>query len=473
MDEWRAIVLLDEVPVARVRLPDPGAASDGFRRAAVDRHADERRAHRDLLERMERRLGVPQRAPARLTVSVVVCTHRRPLMLAGLLQAIGRLDPAPDEIVVVDNDPGELAVRGAALAAGVRYQREARRGLDHARTTGLEAARGDLVAFIDDDCVPSASWLRALPELFDDPCVAAVTGPAFAHELDSEAKLAFEDTGGFGRGFHRRVHEWTNLSPPGASRAGAGANMILRRSPALSLEGLFPLELDAGTPTRSGGDLYALYRLLATGHRVVYDPGTYVLHRHRPDMESMHETFRGYGTGIAAAVTKMLVEQRDLSALGALWWLVEQWVRARRAPRGGVQRAIARDYVVGALRGPRAWRASRASAVRGGRLAAPGDVPPTASREPSAGHRRASSAAELSVIVTTHHRPRALERCLDTLRRQADGTPPFELIVAQRCAGPATGDGWRACDRDGRGGHSRCAQRGRCGRARAGAALPR
>jgi glycosyltransferase involved in cell wall biosynthesis len=436
MDEWRALVLLDEVPVARVRLPDPGAASEGFRRAAVDRHTDPQRAHRDLLERMERRLGVPQRAPARLTVSAVVCTHRRPLMLAGLLQAIGRLDPAPDEIVVVDNDPGELGVRDAARAAGVRYLREARRGLDHARATGLEAARGDLVAFIDDDCVPSASWLRALPELFDDPCVAAVTGPAFAHELDSGAKLAFEDTGGFGRGFHRRVHEWTNLSPPGASRAGAGANMILRRSAALSLEGLFPPELDAGTPTRSGGDLYALYRLLAAGHRVVYDPGTYVLHRHRPDMESMHETFRGYGTGIAAAVAKMLVEQRDLSALGALWWLVEQYVRAWRAPRGDVQREIARDYVEGALRGPRAWRASRK--VAGGRWQVAGPPSESASESGSrrglAGPVPPSATRDLrpavSVIVTTHYRPTALARCLDSLRRQVDGTPSFEVIVA-------------------------------------------
>src|SRR5581483_6260698 len=205
------------------------------------------------------------------------------------------------------------------------------------------------------------------------------------------------------------------------------------------LEGLFPPDLDAGTPTRSGGDLYALYRMLSAGHRVVYDPGTYVLHRHRADMESMHETFRGYGTGLAAALTKMLVEQRDLSALGALWWLAEQWVRAQRAPRGDVQREIANDYVLGALRGPRAWRAARALTVdrspstgRAERTSGTSAVP---AREPATVNGQRST-VNVSVLIATHDRPQALQRCLASLRRQVDGTPPFELIVANDAQAP-------------------------------------
>jgi GT2 family glycosyltransferase len=427
-EEWRALVTLKGVPVARVRLPHPGDSDEAFRQGAIDRHADGQRSYAELLERMESRLGVPKRQPKQLTCSVVVCTHRRPDMLSGLLEAVAKLNPRPHQLVVVDNDPGTDDVAALAQAAGATYIREPRRGLDNARRAGLAAASGDLVAFTDDDCLPSPRWLRDLSELFDDPRVAAVTGPAFAHELDTEAKLAFEESGGFGRGFHRRVYEWTNLSPPGATRAGAGANMILRRELAQELGELFPPELDAGTHTQSGGDLYALHRILAAGHRVVYDPGTYVLHRHRADLESMHRTFHGYGVGLSAALTKLLLEERELSTSAAWAWLVRQ--RLQAIGQGPIRKRIAREYLRGGVRGPAAlWRA-RQTAIRTTTAENEASQAP-----PPAAVQRPKNPA-VSVIVTTHKRPDALRRCVHALARQQPGTPPFELTVVNDSAKP-------------------------------------
>ncbi len=420
--------MLGGAPVARVRLPHPGDSDETFRRAAIDRHADGHRSYAELLERMEQRLGVPKRAPKQLTTSVVVCTHRRPEMLSGLLEAVAKLDPRPHQLVVVDNDPGANEVVAIAEAAGATYVHEPRRGLDNARAAGLAAATGDLVAFTDDDCLPSERWLRDLSELFDDPRVAAVTGPAFAHELDTEAKLAFEESGGFGRGFHRRVYEWTNLSPPGATRAGAGANMILRRELALELGELFPPELDAGTATQSGGDLYALHRILAAGYRVVYDPGTYVLHRHRADLESMHRTFRGYGVGLSAALTKLLLEEKELITPAAWAWLVRQ--RLQAIGQGPTRTRIAREYVRGGLRGPTALRQAKKEATR----ATTAETEPNEATPPAALHCPKNPA--VSVVVTTHKRPDALRRCVHALARQQAGTPPFELIVVNDSAKP-------------------------------------
>ena len=444
--EQRVLITLgDGVPVARVRVPDPGRASEAFERALLLPHAEPASAHAELLERMRRRLGVPQRDAERPTCSVVVCTHRRPSMLAGLLQACELLDPAPDQIVVVDNDPGEQDVRRLVEAAGAVYVRENRRGLDHARSAGLAGATGDLVAFIDDDCLPPARWLRNLAELFEDPCVGAVTGPAFAHDLDSPAKLAFEDSGGFLRGFQRRVHEWTTLSPPAATRAGAGANMILRRSLALELGELFPPELDAGTLTQSGGDLYALYRVLAAGRRIVYDPGTFVYHRHRPGLEDMRKAIHGYGVGLSAALTKLLLEERELAAPAAWWWLAAQYLEARVERLAGraseTQLEIASHYLRGGLRGTTAWLRTRP--LRRPRASAPAVV------EPPAAAPRATGEPELSVIVTTHNRPAALRRAISALAAQDDGTPPFELIVVNDGRPLATPDWVRLIDTGG------------------------
>ena len=444
--EQRVLITLgDGVPVARVRVPDPGRASEAFERALLLPHAEAASVHAELLERMRRRLGVPQRDTERPTCSVVVCTHRRPGMLAGLLQAFELLDPAPNQIVVVDNDPGEQDVRRLVDGAGAVYVREDRRGLDHARSAGLAAATGDLVAFIDDDCLPPARWLRNLAELFEDHCVGAVTGPAFAHELDSPAKLAFEDSGGFLRGFQRRVHEWTTLSPPAATRAGAGANMILRRSLALDLGELFPPELDAGTPTQSGGDLYALYRVLAAGRRIVYDPGTFVYHRHRPGLEDMRKAIHGYGVGLSAALTKLLLEERELAAPAAWWWLAAQYLEARVERLAGraseTQLEIASLYLRGGLRGAAAWLRTRPR--RRPRAAAPAVL------EPPGAAPQAVSEPQLSVIVTTHNRPAALRRALAALASQDVGTPPFELIVVNDGRPLAAPDGVRLIDTGG------------------------
>jgi GT2 family glycosyltransferase len=428
-EEWHGVVTLDGVPVSRVRLPDPGEADEAFRRAVVDRHADGHRSYSELLERIERRLGVPKHEPAALTTSVVVCTHRRPDMLAGLLEAVERLDPSPHELIVVDNDPGEHDVRSLVERAGALCVREDRRGLDNARRAGTAAAGGDLIAFTDDDCLPSERWLRDLPELFDDPRVAAVTGPAFAHELATPAQRAFEEAGGFGRGFHRRVHEWSNLSPPGATRAGAGANMILRRTVVDELGELFPSELDAGTATQSGGDLYALYRILAAGYRVVYDPGTYVLHRHRPDLESMQQTIRGYGVGLSAALTKLLVEERELGAFGAWSWLIKQWLESLAGDED--RRRIGREYLRGGFGGPAALRRAKKSA--GCQVSGVGSQKTLADTRH---HAPDTQCPVVSVIVTTRDRPEALRRCLDALARQEPGTPPFEVIVVNDARKP-------------------------------------
>ena len=62
--------------------------------------------------------------------------------------------------------PAREDSRAVIEAAGATYVREDRRGLDHARTAGLRAAGGELVAFTDDDCVPAVRWLADLGELF-------------------------------------------------------------------------------------------------------------------------------------------------------------------------------------------------------------------------------------------------------------------------------------------------------------------
>ncbi len=445
-ESWQALVLRDGRPAARVDLAAPGASLSGpLLAASVLRWADWEVARERLGERLEGRLGLPAvAAPEPLHCSVVVCSHRRPDDLARLLDSLGRLDPAPDEILVVDNDPGERDCRAVVTAAGCRYLREDRRGLDNARNAGIAAARGDIIAFIDDDCVAPPGWLARLPGEFDDPNVAALTGPAFPHLLDTPPRRRMERQASLARGLQRVEFDWTTFPVAGAGAIGVGANMAFRRE---ALAGLgtrpFPPELDAGTATESGGDTYAIARLLAQGHRVVYDPATFVYHRHRADAEALHRAFFGYGVGLSAALTRLLVRDRELSTPQTWLWLLSQYRQTQQRRLAGradsVETRLAWDFLRGGLVG--AWRWRRA--LREARPA-PGASPiksRTVEPEPPAPALAVSAErAPISVVVPTSGRPGALDRCLAALAAQDIGARGFEVVVVVDSPAPTAID---------------------------------
>lgn len=135
-------------------------------------------------------------------VSVVVPTCRRPRLLHRCLAALATqtLDRARYEVVVADDEPNaatrgiveDWAARTGALPR-IRYVAVAgRHGPAAARNAGCRAARAPLIAFTDDDTVPSHKWLaeglRAL-----GPDAAAAVGHVIVplpeqptdHELDA------------------------------------------------------------------------------------------------------------------------------------------------------------------------------------------------------------------------------------------------------------------------------------------------
>jgi len=66
------------------------------------------------------------------------------------------------------------------------YVGEPRRGVAYARNRGVEVARGEILAFTDDDCVPEPGWLRAMAERFaSDPTIGLVGGKTLSHAPES------------------------------------------------------------------------------------------------------------------------------------------------------------------------------------------------------------------------------------------------------------------------------------------------
>lgn len=302
------------------------------------------------------------------TATVAVCTRERPDDLVRCLEAVRSLQPSPLDVVVVDNRPATSRTREVvARFPSFRYARQDEGGLNAARNRALREARGDVVAFTDDDAVVDPGWLTALLRNFDDPRVLCTTGLTMPAQLDTEAQELFEAYSPFGRGFYRRVFDLERASPLAVGPVGAGANMALRRS-VPALVGEFDEALDGGTPTRSGGDHEMYSRILAAGFQIVYEPAALSWHRHRRSMDELRETLRGYGTGVYAMWTRALVEGRELGVFKQAWaWLrygqVPELARAitgrtRRLPLG----LLAAEWR-GCLAGPLAYFAARRQAA--------------------------------------------------------------------------------------------------------------
>ena len=177
-----------------------------------------------------------------------------------------------------------------------------------------------------------AQWLAGLEEaVAEHPDAAAVTGLVVASELTTDAQVAFEAGGGFGRGCRKLRYAGpalpgNSLYPLGAGIFGAGCNMALRTDAVRALGG-FDEALDTGPPLPGGGDLDIFFRVIHAGHALVYEPRMLAFHRHRADNAGLRRQYWSWGEGFMAYLDKTLRAEPALRPRGArltVWWLRHQ-----------------------------------------------------------------------------------------------------------------------------------------------------
>ncbi len=281
---------------------------------------DALRTLRQPLEQVQARVEQSAAAAPHASVSVVVCTRERPDDLRKCLESLRRLDPAPTEIIVVDNAPRSDATRRVVESMpGVRYVVEPQPGLSVARNTGLRHSIGDLVAFTDDDVLVHAGWVGRLRAAFAEPAVMAVTGLILPAELDTPAQLYFEQNhAGFGRGyralsFDLGFFERMRRYAVPVWQLGAGANMAFRRRVFEEVGG-FDERLGAGASGCSE-DSEMWYRILAGGGHCRYEPTAVVHHVHRRDIEGLDNQMYQYMRGHITALLTQFEEHRHVGNL--------------------------------------------------------------------------------------------------------------------------------------------------------------
>ena len=223
-----------------------------------------------------------------MNVSVILCTYNRSESLAKALASIAR-STVPDsiqwEVLVVDNNSRD-ATRSVVEdfcrrdPSIFRYLFEPRQGKSYALNAGIEAARGEILAFTDDDVTVEPTWLHNLTSSLTKGDWAGAGGKTLPEKSFSAPRwMASEDRYALGplAMFDLGCEPRELLEPL------FGNNMAYRREVFREYGG-FRTELGPapGSEIRSE-DTELGQRLLSAGKRLRYEPSAIVYHAVPPN----------------------------------------------------------------------------------------------------------------------------------------------------------------------------------------------
>jgi GT2 family glycosyltransferase len=262
-----------------------------------------------------------------ISLSVIVCTRDRPQQLRQCLTRIGSLvhpTAGTVEILVVNNGPRygvpELVAEvadGSSLA--FHYLEEPAPGLARGRNRGLAAARGEVIAFTDDDCLPADDWLAALETAFCRRDVDLLGGRVELHDPSDRSVTI-------------KTKREALQSASGLDGFVHGCNLAFRRSVVESVGGFDP-RFGSGSVVPGAEDTDLIYRAFLAGFRASYEPSVVVAHAHgRKTVDAEERLRRRYRISIGALQTKYVLRgdrgmrawmardlRRHLGAARAAW----------------------------------------------------------------------------------------------------------------------------------------------------------
>jgi GT2 family glycosyltransferase len=262
-------------------------------------------------------------------LSVVIATRDRRDHLRACLESLRLSVPPPDwtvEVIVVNNGGHELGLDAVALmppgrAFGIRVLSEPRPGKARAVNTGTAAARGSLVAFLDDDVTVDPRWAaEVIRELWRDPSLDLLAGRVRNPDPDER-----------GVAISRNDHVVEIVPTAQLEGLAAGCNLATRRH---------VIQAVGGRDTRLGPgrglayeDIDFIRRVLRAGFRARFSPNPVVFHRPAPRDRHVE-----YPRGRGAYYVKFILG-RDGTVLRHAWWEVSGLWRAVRRGPGPTRRA--------------------------------------------------------------------------------------------------------------------------------------
>jgi glycosyltransferase involved in cell wall biosynthesis len=211
-------------------------------------------------------------------ISVVICTYNRADLLIIAIDSLLKqsLDAVEFEILIIDNNSKDTTQRvGLAYAKNhknVTYFLEEKVGLSHARNRGYLEAKGNYVAYADDDCNLPIDWLLNAKNVILDKDYAVLGGPVYPFYVDRKPSW-YKDT--------YELYEFGNVARfLNNDELLIGCNIIFRKDVLYQFNGFNP---EFGMTGNTIGyaeeaDLQIRIRTALLNEAIFYDPKLYVNH---------------------------------------------------------------------------------------------------------------------------------------------------------------------------------------------------
>jgi GT2 family glycosyltransferase len=235
-------------------------------------------------------------------ISVVVCSFNGSRTIGETLEHLTKLNYPDYEVIVVNDGSTDSTEEIARRYEDIHLITVPNGGLSRARNLGMNAAIGQIVAYIDDDAYPDPDWLRYLAHTFLSNDFAGVGGPNLPPPEDGEiADCVAAAPGG-------PAHV---LLTDKVAEHIPGCNMAFRRDNLREIGGFDPRFRVAGD------DVDVCWRLQARGWQLGFHPSAVVWHHRRPSIRTYWKQQKGYGKAEALLKEKW---PEKYNAPGHLSW---------------------------------------------------------------------------------------------------------------------------------------------------------
>jgi glycosyltransferase involved in cell wall biosynthesis len=213
-------------------------------------------------------------------VSVIVCSYNGAKTLAACLQSLGNLNYSDYEVILVDDGSTDNTAQIAEQFPHVRYIHQKNHGLSHARNTGAAAAKGEVLAYTDSDCMADVDWLYYLIGTLLSGEFAGVGGPNITPPAQNWIQACVAASPGGPS--HVLLTDTIAEHIP-------GCNMAFYRSAFENIGG-FDTEYH-----RAGDDVDFCWRLQQSGCVIGFSPTALVWHHRRFTLRAFLKQQEGYG----------------------------------------------------------------------------------------------------------------------------------------------------------------------------------
>lgn len=199
------------------------------------------------------------------TVSVIIPAYNAEKSIAHCLHALQEQSIHANEIIIVDDGSSDETKSIAEKFKKVKVLSQKNQGPAIARNNGSKSAKGEIIIFLDSDCVPERNWLEKMIQPFNEKNVIGVQG---AYKTKQKSLIARFDQLDIEYRYER-MKRIPKLDWIGSYSAAYRKEIFLS-------EGGF----DETFPKASGEDAEFSYRLAEKGHLLVFAPRAIVYHTH-------------------------------------------------------------------------------------------------------------------------------------------------------------------------------------------------